>query len=91
MHGRGKSDLLIVPENLPNKTGRPEAEVGEGRSGAKGNAGQQSTLRTQGRAGVFQALDRVRLAARRDRKVRFTALLHHLTLELLDWAFHQLK
>ena len=91
MHGRGKSDLLIVPENLPNKTGRLGAEAGEGRGGAKGNANQQSTSRTQGRVSVSQALERVRLAARRDRKMKFTALLHHLTPELLDWAFHQLK
>ena len=63
----------------------------ERRAGAKGNAGQQSTLRAQDRAGVSQALDRIRQAARHKKKERFTALLHHVNVETLRLAFNALK
>ncbi|HEX5719538.1 MAG TPA: group II intron reverse transcriptase/maturase [Thermoanaerobaculia bacterium] len=91
MYDQGKSDPTIVPGKSPNKAGRPAAEAMEGRGGAKGNAGQQRTRQTQSWVGVSQALDRIRQAARRDRKARFTALLHHVTVDLLRWAFLQLR
>jgi RNA-directed DNA polymerase len=91
MSGGEKSDLAIVAAKLPNKAGRLAAEVVERRVGTKGNAGQQSTLRPQIRAGVSQALDRVRQAARQRRKERFTALLHHISPETLEVAFYALK
>ena len=91
MHGGEKSDLAIVAMKRPNKAGRPAAEAVEPRAGTKGNAGQQSTLRTQIRAGVSQALDRVRNAARHRKKERFTALLHHVSVETLQVAFYALK
>lgn len=56
----------------------PTAEGVEGRGLAKGNPRQQNTPRTQSRPGVPSALERVRQAARRDRKMRFTALMHHI-------------
>ena len=62
-----------------------------GRAGTKGNAGQQSTLRAQDRAGVSQALERIRQAARHNKKERFTALLHHVNPETLRLAFDALK
>ena len=92
MHGPGKSDPPIVPGKRPNRPGRgPGAEVVEGRGGAEGTAGRQSTVRTLRRDAVSQALARVREAAKRNRRERFTALMHHLTPDLLAWAFHQLK
>ena len=91
MHGGEKSDLAIVAMKRPNKAGRPAAEAVEPRAGTKGNAGQQSTLRTQIRAGVSQALDRVRHAARHRKKERFTALLHHVSVDTLRTAFYALK
>jgi group II intron reverse transcriptase/maturase len=91
MNGGEKSDLAIVATKLPNKAGRPAAEGVEPRAGTKGNAGQQSTLRTQTRAGVSQALDRVRQAARQRKNERFTALLHHVSTETLQVAFYALK
>ena len=91
MHGSGKSDPPIVPGKRPNKSGRPDAEAVEGRGGAKGTAGRQSTGRTQSRETVSQALACVREAANRNRSERFTSLMHHVTPELLAWAFHQLK
>lgn len=64
----------------------------EGRSLAKGNTDQQNTPRTQSRReSVPSALDRVRQLARKDRKVRFTALLHHVTVGLLRESFLALR
>jgi hypothetical protein len=70
MHGHEKSDLAIVAEKPVNKAEQPApersaaklnaAEPVERRAGTKGNAGQQSTCRTQSRANVSQALERIR-------------------------------
>src|SRR6516225_2943303 len=60
MHGREKSDSAIVAGKPTNKAGQPAAEPVERRAGAKGNASQQSTHRTQRRVRVSQALERVR-------------------------------
>ena len=86
-----KSDPFIVARNPANKAGQPGAEQGERRAGAKGNADQADTYRTPSRAGVSPGLDRVRQAARAGNETRFTALLHHLDVDLLRWAYHQLK
>jgi RNA-directed DNA polymerase len=75
----------------PNEAGRPGTEAVERRAGAEGNASQQSTHRAQIRARVTQALDRVRQAARRRKKERFTALLHHVNRDTLRTAFYALK
>jgi len=99
MNGQGKSDSPVVPENSPNKgnTGKrscsvPPAEEREGRGLAKGNSPEQPTPRTQGRAGVQQALGRVRRAAQKDKGLRFTALLHHVYhLDTLREAYLSLK
>src|SRR5262245_36429583 len=77
-NGRGKSDSFVVPEKPLNKTRQLAAEAVEGRELAKGNSVENNTRRTQCREGVPSALDRVRQAARKDRKQRFTALLHHV-------------
>ena len=91
-HGRGKSDSLVVPEKPPNKAAEPAAEAVEGRGLAKGNSPEHNALRTQGRAGAPSALERVRQAARRDRKQRFTTLLHHVyEVERLRAAYSALK
>jgi RNA-directed DNA polymerase len=63
----------------------------ERRAGAKGNANEQSTHRTQGRERVSQALERVRKAARLKKDEKFTALLHHVNDDLLREAFFALK
>ena len=60
MHGRGKSDSAIVAVKPTNKAERSAEELVEPRAGTKGNAGQQSTRRTQRRASVSQALERIR-------------------------------
>jgi hypothetical protein len=67
------------------------AEPAEPRAGTRGNAGQQSTCRTQSRVSVSQALERIRKVAKERKKERFTALFHHISIELLDEAFYELK
>jgi hypothetical protein len=64
MHGREKSDPVIVAVKSPNKTGEPAAEAMERRAGAEENASQQRTRRTQSRESVSQTPERVRTAAR---------------------------
>ena len=91
MHDREKSDPAIVAEKPTNKAGRPAAESAEPRVGAEGNASWQSTHRTQGRERVSQALERVRQVARQRKKEKFTALLHHVGVDLLGMAFFALK
>ena len=63
MHGRKKSDPVIVAGKPTNKAAKVAAEPVEPRTGAKGNASQQSTLRTQSRKRVSQTLERIRKAA----------------------------
>jgi group II intron reverse transcriptase/maturase len=91
MYGPEKSDLAIVATKPANKAGKPAAERVERRAGTEGNTGQPRTRRTQSRCSVSQGLDRVREAARQRKKERFTALLHHVTVDLLRDAFLALK
>jgi len=62
-----------------------------GRRSTEGNAVQAATVRTQSRVAVSIGLQRVREAARRDRRARFTNLLHHVTVDLLRDSFYALK
>jgi RNA-directed DNA polymerase len=91
MHEPEKSDLAIVATRPLNKAGTPAAEGAEPRAGTEGNTGHPRTPRTQSRASVSPGLDRVRQAARQRKKERFTALLHHVTVDLLREAFLALK
>ena len=91
MHGSGESYSGVVPAKQPNKSGRPLAEVVEGRALTKENMGQPNPSRTPSRENGPSGLDRVREAAKRDGKVRFTALLHHVTTDLLRESYHRLK
>jgi group II intron reverse transcriptase/maturase len=74
-----------------NNAERSAAEPVEPRVEAKGNADQQSTRRAQSRVSVSQALERIRQVAKERKKERFTALLHHISIDLLDEAFFELK
>ena len=85
-----KSDTSIVPKKLPNK-GLGLAEAVEGRGVAKRNAFDTPAHRTQSRESASMGLDGIRRAARRDRRVRFTALLHHITPLLLVESFYALR
>jgi RNA-directed DNA polymerase len=77
-NGPGKSDRPTVPGKSPNNAGQPAAEGMEGRGLAKGNLPQQNASRTPSREDALSALERVRQAAKKDKKLRFTALLHHI-------------
>src|SRR6202050_905150 len=91
-NGPGKSDRPTVPEKSPNNAGKPAAEGMEGRGLAKGNLPQQNASRTPSREDALSALERVRQAASKDKKLRFTALLHHIyDLEALRKAYLRLK
>ena len=91
MYGRGKSDSAIVAERPTNKAGRPAEEPEERRAETEENAVQQSTRRAQSRVSVSQALERIRQVAKERKKERFTALFHHISIDLLDEAFFELK
>ena len=92
MNEHGKSDRPVVPEKSSNKAGRPAAEEMEGRGLAKGNSHQQNASRTPSRTDVPSALERIRQAAKEDKEMRFTALLHHIyNPDMLRVAYLGLK
>jgi len=87
MHGPEKSDPSTVAAKPANKSEGSEAESVERREGAEGNTSKDRMRRTQGRASMSSGLDRVRERARAGKKERFTALLHHVNIDLLRAAF----
>ena len=92
MNGGGKSDGSVVPGKPLNNVGKPAAEAVEGRGPTKGNSPERNALRTQSREGAPSALERVRQAAGKERKQRFTTLLHHVyDIERLRAAYLALK
>ncbi len=86
-----ESDRAVVPVNLPNKKKQFSAEAGEERARAKENIAQSSTHPTQSGKGVSQGLRGVRKVAKERRQERFTALLHHVSVDLLRDSFYALK
>src|ERR1700692_4593648 len=91
MHGLEKSDSAVVAMKPANNVGEPAAEWVGGRARPTRNTGQPHARRAQTRASVPQGLERVRQAARQRKKERFTALLHHVTIDRLREAFLGLK
>ena len=101
MHGHEKSDPAVVAMKPANKAEGASAALAaeeitaaepvERRAGAEGNADQQSTRRTQSRESVSQALERIRKVARERKQEKFTALFHHISIELLEDAFFELQ
>jgi RNA-directed DNA polymerase len=83
MHDRGKSDRSVVPAKLPNKPAQAGAEAVEGRGLPEGNTAREPRSGPSAGLGVSSDLDRVRQVARKDRDVRFTALLHHVSVDRL--------
>ena len=101
MHGHEKSDPAIVAVKLANKAEQPAAEQSaaeltaaepvEPRAGTKGNAGQQTMPWAQSQASMPHALERIRKVARERKKEKFISLFHHISVELLEEAFYELK
>jgi len=92
MTDHGKSDNSVLPRKSSNNARQRAAERMEGRELAKGKTLKQTTPRTQGRRGVPSALERIREVAQKDRKQRFTALLHHAyAVDRLRESYFRLK
>jgi len=86
-----KSDNGIVPRKLLNEENKILEEKVEGRPLTERNVGQPATRRTQGRESVSSGLENVRKRAREDKSLKFTALLHHVTVEQLQESYSALK
>lgn len=97
MYALGKSDTGIVSRKRMNKdarpmqTGQPSAESVEKRTVAKGNSVRTTASGTQGPSSASSGPDRIREAARKDSKLKFTNLLHHMDIDLLRQAYGCLK
>src|SRR4051812_2756601 len=91
MHDHGRSDGLVVPAKLPNKTALAVAEAVEGRRPAEGNAASETRPGRSAGLSVSSELDRVRRVARQDEDARFTALLHHVTVDRLRTAYRAIS
>jgi RNA-directed DNA polymerase len=92
MNDHGKSDGPVVPAKRSNKPAvMAGAEVVEGRGPAEGNTGSKSRPGRSAGMGVSSDLDRVRQLARQDKEVRFTALLHHVTVDRLREAYRAIS
>jgi RNA-directed DNA polymerase len=91
MNERGKSDRPVVPEKLPNNAALAAAEAVEERGLPEGNTARETRPGRRAGQGVSSDLDRVRQLARRDRDVRFTALLHHVTVDRLRESYRALR
>jgi group II intron reverse transcriptase/maturase len=99
MNGRRKSDRPVVATKPANKVGTatnevamPMAERVERRGLVKGKPPRQNTNRALDRSVVQSALGRIRQAAVKDRKVKFTSLMHHIyNLSTLREAYYELK
>ena len=91
MHDREKSDRLVVPAKLPNNPAQAGAEAVEGRGLPEGNTASEPRPGLGAGLGVSSDLDRVRQVARKDRDVRFTALLHHVSVDRLREAYRAIS
>src|SRR6267378_8571623 len=87
MYADEKSDEVVVPMKRSNNEGVSSAETVEGRTSPKGNGGQTAAARTLRRDTASNGLAAVRQAARQSKTVRFTALLHHITADLLKRSY----
>jgi RNA-directed DNA polymerase len=91
MHGGGESYSGVVPTKQPNKSEPPPAEAVEGRPLTKENTPEPNSHRTPCRESGRSGLERVREAAKKDGKLKFTALLHHVSIDLLRESYNSLK
>src|SRR5256884_5780071 len=90
-HVPEKADCAVLPVNQPNKGGQSSAEAGEGRAQTKENIVQSHMHPTQSGKRMSQGLDGVRKVAKERKQERFTALLHHLNVDLLRDSFYALQ
>jgi len=82
----------VLPAKCPNKGGSlSPAEGMEGSRSTKENTGQSAASQMQSWGNALAGLQRVREAAKREKRLRFTALLHHVSVALLVNSFYALK
>ena len=86
-----ESDCAVLPMNRPNKQDSSWAEAGEGRAQTKETAKGSYTSPTPSGKRVSQGLGGVRRTANERRQEKFTALLHHLSVDLLRESFYALQ
>ena len=94
MHAAEKSDINIVPKKAPNKGGQPQPVRGGagGKDDDQGESLERTTVTcTQRQGKASSGLERIRQAAGRDKNLRFTSLLHHISKDLLREAYKALK
>lgn len=93
MHANRKSDEPVVPAKSANKdAAEASAESIEERGSTERNAAPTALPRTPSRTKRgSRGLYSVREAARKDRTLKFTALLHHVNEDCLTKAFFNLK
>ncbi len=91
MNDSGQSDSPVVPAKPTNKAAGVAAEPVEERGLAKGNTASHARPGRGAGPGVSPGLGRVREAASGKRTQQFTALLHHVTPELLAASYRGLK
>ncbi len=91
MHVREKSDCAVLPVNQPNKEARTSAEVGEGRAQIEENIARSHMSPTQSGNRMSQGLSGVRKTAIERKQEKFTALLHHVSVDLLRDSFYALQ
>ena len=91
MHGGGESYSGIVPAKQPNEGRGGPKEVVEGRPLTKENTEQTDPCQTPSWGSGPSGLERVREAAKKDGKLQFTALLHHVNIDLLRRSYRSLK
>jgi RNA-directed DNA polymerase len=87
MHVQEKSDCAVIPVNQSNNEVQASAEIGEGRAQIEENIVQSHMSPTQSGKRMSQGLRGVRKAATERKQEKFTALLHHLTVNLLRDSF----
>jgi len=89
---RRKSDRPVVAAKPSNKATAVAAERVERRGLAEGKTPRQNTNRALDRVNVQSALGRIRQAAVKDKRQRFTSLMHHIyNLSMLREAYYGLK
>jgi group II intron reverse transcriptase/maturase len=91
MHDHGKSDSPVVPAKPPNNAGVPVAEAVEERGLPKENAASKPRPRRSAGQGAPSELERVRQVAQGNKEARFTALLHHVSVDRLRAAYGALR
>jgi group II intron reverse transcriptase/maturase len=91
MNGSGESYSGVVPAKRSNEGQGGPQEIVEGRPLTKKNMQQPNSNRTPSRGNEPSGLERVRQAAKQDKGLRFTALLHHVNLDLLRSSYQSLR